>query len=274
MDSDDESCLLTALLSDSSSIRSLSPQSSQEGIPSVSKHPRACSDSDIIEIDCHKDKRNAPMTMEYTIDGDGDLNMILDGGSIIVSRKALSLSSPVFLAMLGKDSKFQETKNRNYDENDVQIISFPDDNLLAMVTVARIIHLQSDQVPGEVSFQQLYQIAVLCDKYDLKRCLGPWIDIWSKPYLDSYTLEGFQGWLFMSKVFQYRGLFKEMTRHLILNSEVSETGEHVIGKGRGISARVATPIIGKQFVWSTMCLKLTHYRSNRKCQSKHAVPCS
>ncbi|KAK4692995.1 hypothetical protein P7C71_g4314, partial [Lecanoromycetidae sp. Uapishka_2] len=181
--------------------------------------------------------------MAYTVDDEGDLKMMLDGGSLIVSRKALSLSSPVFLAMLGKKSKFQESTDQTIDKNGIQTISFPDDQFQPMLTVARIIHLQSNFVDKEVSFQQLYQIAILCDKYDLRRCLGPWVDIWSKPYLDSFRSEGFHGWLFISKVFRYGDVFKAITRHLIMDCEISATGEHVIGKGHDIAERMPTSII-------------------------------
>lgn len=48
----------------------------------------------------------------------------------------------------------------------------------------------------------------MCDKYDLKRCLGPWTNIWATPYLDCYKRQGYEEWLFMSIVFQYDDLFK------------------------------------------------------------------
>ena len=41
------------------------------------------------------------------IDPDGDLDMVLTHGKLRVSRKALTLSSSVFLKMLGKDSQFK-----------------------------------------------------------------------------------------------------------------------------------------------------------------------
>ena len=46
--------------------------------------------------DEHQDTRTGPQTL--VIDPEGDLYMKLDKGSLKVSRKALSLSSPVFLA--------------------------------------------------------------------------------------------------------------------------------------------------------------------------------
>jgi len=203
------------------------------------------SESESNKADRHEDIRHTPVKMVVTIDEEGNLNMKLDGGSLIVARKALSLSSPVFHAMLGSKSKFQESANKTFDDDGIQVTSFPDDNYQAMITVTRIMHHQSHQVSNAMAFQHLYQVAVLCDKYDLKRCLGPWIDRWAEPYLDSYPLQGYEGWLFMSRVFGYGGLFKEMTRHLILNSEISEMGEVVIGKGHDIGERMSEPLMGK-----------------------------
>lgn len=120
-------------------------------------------------------------------DPEGDLKMVLDKGTLLVSRKVLTLSSNVFRAMLGKGSKFMEAGDSNRNQDGVQIIQFPEDQYETMTVVANVIHLQFDKVPKEVSFQQLYQIAILCDKYDLKRCLNHYPDMWSKPYIDSYA---------------------------------------------------------------------------------------
>ena len=169
--------------------------------------------------DEHEDVRTGPATL--VVDPEGNLYMKLDAGSLKVSRKALSLSSPVFLAMLGANSKFKEVTNMTLDHDRIQIISFEEDSFETMTIITRIMHLQSDQVPATITFKRLYQVAILCDKYDLKRCLGPWTDIWARPYLDCYARQGYEEWLFMSIVFQYGGLFKDLTRHLVINSEIS-----------------------------------------------------
>lgn len=182
--------------------------------PNMLKRKLSDSQSDVSE-----DTRRGPATL--VVDPEGDLYMKLNGGSLKVSRKALSLSSPVFLAMLGASSKFKEATNRTVDFDGVQILSFEEDSFETMTILTRIMHLQSDQVPATIAFKLLYQVAVLCDKYDLKRCLGPWTDIWTKPYLDCYARQGYEEWLFISIVFQYGGLFKDLTRHLVINSEIS-----------------------------------------------------
>lgn len=193
--------------------------------------------------DEHQATRAGPVTL--VIDPEGDLYMQFDSGSLLVSRKALSLSSPVFLAMLGANSKFREGTDMTLAHNGVQIVSFEDDNFEAMTTLARIIHLQSDNVPATMTFKQLYQVAVMCDKYDLKRCLWPWTEIWATPYLDCYARQGYEEWLFMSIVFQYDDLFNEVTRHLVINSEMSEQGTLVTTTGFDIGEGVSSTILGE-----------------------------
>lgn len=193
--------------------------------------------------DQHQNFRTGPVTL--VIDPEGDLYMKLDGGILKVSRKAFSLSSPVFLAMLGANSKFKEATDRNLDRDGVQSISFEDDSFQTMTVIARIVHLQSDKVTKSMTFKQLHQVAVMCDKYDLKRCLGPWPNIWATPYLDSYARSGYEEWLFMSVVFRFDGLFKEVTRHLVINSAISEQGTLITTTGFDLSEGISSIILGE-----------------------------
>ena len=192
--------------------------------------------------DEHQHTRTGPVTL--VIDREGDLYMKLDNGSLKVSRKALSLSSPVFHAMFGANSKFKEATDMTPASDGVQIVLFKDDNFEAMTLVARIAHLQSEDVPTTLAFNQLYQVAVICDKYDLKRCLGPWTKIWATPYLDCYARQGYEKLLFISVVFQFDELFKDVTRHIVINSEISEQGTLVTTTGVDLSEGVSSAILG------------------------------
>ena len=96
-----------------------------------------------------------------------------------------------------------------------------------------------------MTFEQLCQVAVICDKYDLKRCLGPWINIWATPHLDCYARPGYEKWLFMSRVFQNDALFKDITRHLIINSELSQQGTLVTTTGFDLSEGISETILGE-----------------------------
>lgn len=229
------------------SIFDLLPQSLAEDtskVPKPSMLKRKHSNDGFSDMaDDHQDARTGPTTL--VIDPEGDLYMKLDGGSLKVCRKAISLSSPVFLAMLGVNSKFKEATDMTLDRDGVQIVLFEDDKFETMTIIARIIHLQNDNVPVSMTFKQLYQVAVLCDKYDLKRCLGPWTNIWATPYLDCYARPGYEEWLFMSIVFRFDGLFKEVTRHLVINSAISEQGTLITTTGFDLSEGISSIILGE-----------------------------
>ena len=208
--------------------------------------PSVSSQSEDDMSDRHEDIRFAAATI--MIDTDGDLNMRLKGGKLKVSRKVLLTSSPVFRAMLGAGSPFKESTDKGLERDGTQAVNLEEDDFQTMAMIARIMHLQSGQVPEKLSFKELYQVAILCDKYDLRRCLGYWPKMWATPYLDSYGIEGYEGWLFMSTVFAYEGLFKEVTRHLILNSEVSRENSLVTTKGIDLGEHVASTITGKMLI--------------------------
>ena len=186
------------------------------------------------------------------IDPQGDLDMELDDGTLRVSRKTLSLGSPVFLAMLGKNSKFMEATNRTMTEDGVQTISFPDDDFEAMTTIANIMHLKFDEVPALLPSEQLSHLALLCDKYDLKRCLGPYPSIWLKSMSESsvkFPSASFEEGLFTAAVFGYALLFKSLTRHFILETKTTEDGRLTTAKdGSPFGDRISHTLLGNSLL--------------------------
>lgn len=163
------------------------------------------------------------------IDHDGDLQLALNGGTLKVSRKVFCLSSPVFLAMLGEKGHFEESSGQNLDHEGLPTVSFADDDLEAMTFVALIIHLRSDKVPSEIGVEQAYQIARLCDKYDLKKCLGLWPQEWMNSLLFPRDLNT-TCWnilLFSSYVCKSQLRFELATKKLVLDSKLLDDGRLV-----------------------------------------------
>lgn len=149
--------------------------------------------------------------------------MALDKGKLLVSRKVLCLSSRVFQAMLGK-SHFRQSSVSIVAGDGIQILSFGEDDFQTMQIVANIIHLQHDDVPCQISFKQLSQLATICDKYDLRRCLGFWPREWSKQYIEKVGAMGFEECLFIARTFRQTEMFSKVTKYLIANSKLSDTG--------------------------------------------------
>ena len=182
------------------------------------------------------------------IDSHGGVNLVLDVGTLQVSRKALCLGSSVFLAMLNDDSPFWEASDEAVREGKVRDIPLQEDDFCTMEIVMRIIHHQNDMVPNEVSFEQLHMIAVICDKYDLRKCLVPWTVLWSKPWLKSVEKTGFESWLFISIVFCNDDAFTRITKHLILNTTLSSSSTLFNVNGINVEEGISDGIICKLLI--------------------------
>lgn len=181
----------------------------------------------------------------------GDLYMVfsIDGSEskrLLVSRYILCLSSKVFDAMIGDNSHFREGTNPKVSHDGFREVDFGDDDFLAMSTIVDILHLQHDRVPPCISFAQLRETALLCDKYDLVRSVGLWPAMWAKQYLDRIEKKGFEDWLLVASIFKRKEAFTRITRHLILNSKIdATTGELVTADGWPFTEGVSSTILGK-----------------------------
>lgn len=94
--------------------------------------------------------------------------------SFIVCSKSLARVSNPFKAMLYGD--FAESKSRKQDPN--WTVELPEDNSEAFITILYIVHSQFGMVPDIVTRDQLYQITILTDKYDMTEMLRPWAPKW------------------------------------------------------------------------------------------------
>ncbi len=143
------------------------------------------------------------------------------------------------------NSKFKESdRTTTTFEDGIQVITLEDDDFQTMEIIMNAIHLQSHLVPRKVTFQQLDDIAILCDKYDLRRSLGPWPDLWSEDHLALVQIEGFERWLFIASAFENAKVHIVITRRLILNAGLSEVGE-LIAIDPTFSVGVPASVIGE-----------------------------
>lgn len=96
-----------------------------------------------------------------------------------VDSKALSRASPVFMKMLC--GSFAEAKKPDGPDNQKWVVKLPDDNSSAMSILLHIMHCRFDGAPsvgGHTPLEDLYQIAILTDKYDCTAFVRPWVKHW------------------------------------------------------------------------------------------------
>ena len=165
-------------------------------------------------------------------DPDGDLKILAgtekDREIFIVSSKAMSLACKPWKAMVGPDSKFIEgTSSAD------AAVPLPDDDIIALKILLNVAHLRFSLVPDFLSFEDLLQVAIICDKYDAAELVQPWLQGW---LMDAQTLSQFvnhEGWLFISWTFGLSDLFRKVAQTIASDLEVVADSNYTIG-GRAL----------------------------------------
>ncbi|KAK3304876.1 uncharacterized protein B0T15DRAFT_254947 [Chaetomium strumarium] len=111
------------------------------------------------------------------IDPDGDLLLCVGSElgtplNIRVCSATMRRASPVWKSMLF--GPWNESKPAHGD----WVVSLPEDKTWATRILLSIVHGNFGDFPKEVEIVQLYDIAMLADRYALLRVLWPWVDQW------------------------------------------------------------------------------------------------
>ncbi|KAF8426735.1 hypothetical protein EV426DRAFT_592604 [Tirmania nivea] len=162
-------------------------------------------------------------------DADGDVVLVLKSykgtARFQVNSSILCMLSPVFRAMLGAGSHFKEGKelaSRGPGMAPVEV-KIEDDDPDVFAVILRILHHQYDSVPKVIRGDKLYKVAILCDKYDLRKALSFVLDKWiPTPHklppviLPRGVVSQPDKELFMAYVFGMEEVFKTVSKDLIL----------------------------------------------------------
>ncbi|KAF8533506.1 hypothetical protein BDD12DRAFT_482960 [Trichophaea hybrida] len=187
----------------------------------------------------------------YNIDPSGDvtLNLAPDDthqnvlATASVSSKCLSLGSPVFAAMLRPNASFLEgSQLKQTGSTKVTLVG---DKIETMIIVLRALHFLSRQLPTSLTTDELYNLALVVNKYDCFQPLFPWIRLWVTPHRTTATyFSSYHKWLYMSLVFEESALFTSITKKLILETELDDDGEMVTTQGERLDECLPDGIVG------------------------------
>lgn len=172
------------------------------------------------------------------------------GDCPLVSHQASSLQlcacSSVFRAMLGPKSSFSEAvalqnhrllQSKNLSVDELYNLKVEDHDPIALAAVLNIIHGRLENLPDEIPFEGLLQVALICDFYDCVEMMRPWDKTWIKQWEFAAETPGFESWLFIARVFKKEDVFKKISRKLVKISIV-EDGEFKVVVGNEPIARV------------------------------------
>ncbi|KAK6530425.1 hypothetical protein TWF694_003777 [Orbilia ellipsospora] len=116
-------------------------------------------------------------------------------------------ASPVWARLLASDNGFAQLPTNIYSNRAIPILSLPNDDATAMLTLLNIIHYQHRSIPRSLTYEELLQVAIVCDKYDCENLAYPWAETWMNGLLDDpkydYISPGYEGLFFIGAVFKY-----------------------------------------------------------------------
>lgn len=123
-------------------------------------------------------------------------------------------------------------ETRNLRQQPVEQIDFREDDPEALRILLRIAHLKFRDIPSQLSYKTLLNIAILCDQYDCVDLVVSFLPQWLSNEEVESKKPGQVNWLFIAWVFGRRKVFEELSKHLIRNLSIGEDDEYYISGAR------------------------------------------
>lgn len=184
---------------------------------------------------------------QHIIDPEGDvfLHLLSDSLDLTmvlrVSSKVRCFVSPVFKAMLGPDSKFQEPEAPRHSTETPTTTPLRGDDPNSLLMLLQAAHIPGHILPRRLHIDKLYELAVVCDKYDMAKVLVPWSIVWMEANQDDDDPR----WLAVAWVFRDTSEFNRVTSMLMYYTTLDENNYLVLDQQRVDVALVPETVIGK-----------------------------
>lgn len=158
----------------------------------------------------------------------------------LVGSQILYTASRVFLKMFGPSSPFAERSllrgNPRHSTNplaDLPVITLHDSPTVIGI-VLKILHHVTDGIPRQLGFREFVEMSIVADKYELRRVLQLWADMWKKEFdSDQWTAPGNEDWLLIAWVFNYSEILYATSAQFIKRACYQHGGR--LGSANGIT---------------------------------------
>ncbi|KAF4463596.1 hypothetical protein FALBO_9579 [Fusarium albosuccineum] len=166
-----------------------------------------------------------PETIEF--DPHGDLHLIVDTNpsqTMLVDSRALSRASAFFHSMF--HGQFAESKPEEGD----WVIKLPEDKAMPFKILMDMVHAMYAWTPTHLSIDNLFDLCVLTNKYDMSRALRPMADIWFYhriKNINSLGTESLAKILFVAWELGHDESVRQMTVKIAREFSVDENGDFV-----------------------------------------------
>ncbi|PWW80687.1 hypothetical protein C7212DRAFT_355768 [Tuber magnatum] len=163
--------------------------------------------------------------------------------SLKVSSQVMCLVSPVFRAMLGPSSMFKEACELRASTSGY-VLQLEGDDPEAFVPILHILHCRTEKVPSTISFEDLFHIAIVCDKYDCALAVAVWVDIWAQGWSGLAFDTNYSEWMFISWAFCLPSVFEPLSRKIVMEGRYDDILGQLLWGGRSLDeVMVPDPVI-------------------------------
>jgi hypothetical protein len=111
------------------------------------------------------------------------------------------------------------------------IVSLPDDDPDALLTLLYIIHSRFGMVPDRPHLEELYRILCVANKYDMTETVRPWAGSWLKLAKETQTDNNPAMLIFVAWELGDQELFVKMVKQLLGECSINEKGHLTMPKG-------------------------------------------
>lgn len=97
-----------------------------------------------------------------------------------------------------------------------------------------------------LTFQEVDELAILCDKYDTVRIVRPWHTIWIPDGMRCNAgYSGNERWLFVAYTFGFSGIFEMTAKQMVLTCKTNKHGKCLRANGEYLQGDFPSGIIGE-----------------------------
>lgn len=187
----------------------------------------------------------SPTNPQDFIFNSGNIRILINcNGEVIegkASSDALCLASPVWKKFL-----FPPWQQAEELRHSIKQIDCTGDDSEALLILLNICHLKLHKIPQRLAYNQVLQVAVLCDQYDCVHLVKPWLTDGGWLPKEVYVpRKGEECWLFIAWAFGVEELFKALALGMLLNFKGHEIPKkdttpmppNIIGQGLSSSLK-------------------------------------
>jgi len=171
-----------------------------------------------------------------------------------VSSHALVLASPVWKKFVfppwpslpAQDQLVTGTENSLDSEPSAKELDFEEDDNVALLLLLKIAHLQFTDVPAKLSYEELMNVAILCDKYDCVKLVKPWVFKWCQIVEKVATIGTKKhDYMFVAWLFGRQKVFNLLAGRLLYQVKTNESSECLTASGEKLSHLLPAGLIGR-----------------------------